>query len=233
MKIRFACTSLAAVLLASGACMSLSTTPADASGPTISRSIGAQIQEAQKDLQAKDFQGAMAALKQAQAASDLKPYDVYIINRLMVGAAIGLNDMATAASAEEAAIDSQGMPDDDKKAVLHDALQLSAFEKQWNKTITYGQQLQQMNGLDDETSANVALAYYNTNDFAHAQQFAQQSIDLAKAAGKQPNQNSLEIIMSSQAKQNNQAGAEQTLEQLAIQNNTGRSSSTSRSAPKA
>jgi hypothetical protein len=66
----------------------------------------------------------------------------------------------------------------------------------------------------------LALAYYETNDFAHAQQYAQQSISLAKAAGQPPDQNALMIVMSSQVKQNNQAGAEQTLEQLALQSNT-------------
>jgi hypothetical protein len=188
--------------------------------PRVSKAVGPQIVDAQKSLQSKDFQGAMTALKTAQANPDRKPYDDYIINRLIAQTAIGLNDMATAATAEEAAADSPAMPPDDSKALYHDALQLSAFVKQWPKTIEYGQRLIQLNQLDGLTAANLALAYYNTNDFAHAQQYAQQSIDLAKAAGQQPDQNALEIVMSSQVKQNNQAGAAQTLEQIAVATNT-------------
>ena len=186
----------------------------------ISKSVAEPVMEAQKDLESKDFQGAMTQLKTVQAASDRTPFDDYIINRLIAGAAIGLNDMATAATAQEAAADSPAMPDDDKKAVYHDALQLSAYLKQWPKTIVYGQQLAALNGLDYQTAANLAIAYYSSNDFPHAQQYAQQAIQLAKAAGQTPDQNAMNIVMSSEVKQNNQAGAEQTLEQMAVTNNS-------------
>ncbi|HEY3778856.1 MAG TPA: hypothetical protein VGL35_12440 [Rhizomicrobium sp.] len=194
--------------------------PARSSGGKahVSKSVAPDISDAQKALQSKDFQGAIAKLKAAQTVTDRQPYDDYAINRLMAAAAIGLNDMPTAATAEEAAADSPAMPDEDKKAVLHDALQLSAEEKQWPKTITYGQQLAQLNGLDAQTAGILAIAYYDTNDFAHAQQYAQQSIALAKAAGQPADPNAMQIVMGSQVKQNNQAGAEQTLEQIALQN---------------
>ncbi|HEX4079433.1 MAG TPA: tetratricopeptide repeat protein [Rhizomicrobium sp.] len=208
-------TFLTALLL----CASAGIPGAALAAPKLSNAVGPQVVDAQKSLQAKDFQGAMAKLKAAQGATD-KPYDIYIINRLIAAAAIGLNDMVTAASAEEAAADSPAMPDDDKKSVYHDAMQLSAYMKQWPKTIAYGQQLVQMNALDYQTAGNLAIAYYSTNDFTDAQKYAQSSVALAKAAGQPPDPNAMNIIMSSQVKQNNQAGAEQTLEQIAMQNNT-------------
>ncbi|HEY6578216.1 MAG TPA: tetratricopeptide repeat protein [Rhizomicrobium sp.] len=185
----------------------------------LSRDVAPKIVDAQKLIQGKDYQGAMAELRALQGTAT-KDYDVYIVNRLIASAAIGLNDLAAAATAEEAAADSPAMPDDDRKSVIHDALQLSAYVKQWPKTIAYGQELAQLNGLDAQTAGNLAIAYYSTNDFAHAQQYAQQSMAMAKAAGQPPDPNALQIVMSSQVKQNNQAGAEQTLEQIALQNNT-------------
>ncbi|HEX4156882.1 MAG TPA: hypothetical protein VHY79_00265 [Rhizomicrobium sp.] len=187
--------------------------------PHLSKSAGPDIIDAQKMVQAKDFQGALAKLKTLQGTAT-DPYDVYVINRLIAAAAIGLNDMATAAPAEEAAADSPAMPDDDKKAMYHDALQLSAAVNQWPKTIDYGQKLAQLNGLDAQTVGILAIAYYNTKDFAHAQQYAQQSVDLSKAAGQTPDPNALEIVLNSQVNQNNQSGASQTLEQMAVQNGT-------------
>jgi hypothetical protein len=176
--------------------------------------------DAQKALQAKDFQGAMAKLKEAQGVSDRTDYDNYIINRLMMSTAVGLNDMASAATAAEAAADSTAVPDAEKKDVLHDALQLATVQKQYAKVAQYGQQLAAMNALDYQTTGMLALAYYETNDFTRAQQYAQQSISLAKAAGQPADQNALMIVMSSQVKQNNQAGAEQTLEQMVLQSNS-------------
>lgn len=204
-----------------GGMSSSSSAPARSGGKAhLSKSVGPQIIDAQKLLQSKDFQGAIAKLKEAQAVTDRTPYDDYIIDRLMAAAAVGLNDMATATAAEEAAADSPAMPDEDRKSVFHDALQMSAIEKQWPKTIAYGQQLAQMNGLDSQTAGNLAIAYYDTNDFPHAQQYAQQSIALAKAAGQQPDPNAMQIVMGSEIKQNNTAAVEQNLEQLAVQNNS-------------
>jgi tetratricopeptide (TPR) repeat protein len=185
----------------------------------VSKAVAPQIMDAQKAIQAKDFQGGIAKLKEAQAVADRTDFDNYIIARLMMSAAVGLNDMATAASAAEVAADSPALPDDDKKAVLHDALQLATVQKHFPKVIQYGQQLAAMNGLDYQTASMLAIAYYEGNDFPHAQQYAQQSIALSKAAGQTADQNAMMIVMSSQVKQNNQAGAEQTLEQLALQSN--------------
>lgn len=184
------------------------------SGPHLSKDVGGAVSDVQKALQAGDIPTAMAKIKEAQAISDRSDYDNYIINRLLAFAAIKSNDYATAATAEEAAADSPAMPDDDKKAVLHDAVLLSGQAKHYQKTIAYGQQLIQLNGMDDQTTWTLAVAYYEAGDMAHAQQYAQQEIDMAKAAGKAPNPQALQIVMNSEVKQNNQAGAQQTLEQL-------------------
>ncbi|HLY04423.1 MAG TPA: tetratricopeptide repeat protein [Rhizomicrobium sp.] len=183
----------------------------------VSKAAGPTIIDAQKALQAKDFQGAMAKLKEAQAIADRTDFDTYIINRMMMSAAVGLNDMATAATAAEAAAASPAMPDADRASVLHDALQLATVQKQYPQVIQYGQQLVAMNGLDYTTASMLAIAYYDSKDYPHAQQYAQQSIQLAKAAGQPPDQNALLIIEGSQANTHNEAGAEQTLEQMALQ----------------
>jgi hypothetical protein len=216
-------TLLSAFLLCSAMSIGLLTnlpTAMAASKQSISKGVTPQIMDAQKAIEAKDFQGAMAKLKEAQAVPDRSDFDNYIINRLMMSTAVGLNDMATAAVSAEAAAESPALPDDQKKEVLHDALELATVQKQYQKVVQYGQQLAAMNALDYQTTGMLALAYYQTNDFSHAQQYAQQSISLAKAAGQPPDQNALMIVMSSQVKQNNQAGAEQTLEQIALQNNS-------------
>lgn len=180
----------------------------------VSKSASPAVAEAQKDLQANDFQGAIAKLKEAQAITDRTDFDNYVINSMLAFAYIKVNDNTTATTYEEAAADSPALPEDNKKSILHDALLLSAQAKHYQKTIAYGTQLAALNGTDDQTTTDMAIAYYETGDTAHAQQFAQQGIDMAKAAGKQPNPGLLQIVMNGQVKSNNQAGAEQTLEQL-------------------
>jgi len=94
-------TLLSAFLLCSAMNIGIIAGPgtAVAASQKISKGVTSQIMDAQKALQAKDFQGAMAKLKEAQAVSDRTDFDNYIINRLTMSAAVGLNDMATAATA--------------------------------------------------------------------------------------------------------------------------------------
>jgi hypothetical protein len=182
----------------------------------LSSAVLKPLAEAQKLFNAGDLAGALVKLKEAQAVPDRKPIDDYTINQFLGGIAIKQNDYAAAAVAYEAMADSPALPDDpvQKKSILHNALLLSAQAKHYQKTVVYGQQLQALNGMDEQTTTSLAIAYFNLNDLPHAQQAAQQAIDLAKAAGKEPDPGMLQIVMNSQVTSNNQAGAEQTLEQL-------------------
>jgi hypothetical protein len=217
MKTSFVRAAFAASLLSSAA-IGAAILPAGTAvaADKVSNAVAKPLSEAQKLIQSGDFQGALAKVKEAQAASTGKPYDDYKVNQFLAVVEIKLNDFAAAATAEEAAADSPAIPDEDKKSEFHDALLISAQQKQYAKTIAYGQQLAALNAMDDQTTAALAIAYYETGDVAHAQQYAQQGIDMAKAAGKQPDPGLLQIVMNAQVKQNNQSGAEATLEQLAI-----------------
>lgn len=196
------------------------TSHSESSKPHLSKTVGPLLVDAQKSAEAKDYAGAMAKIKAAQVATDRTPFDDYEINRVLFNVAISLHDSQTAGAAIEAAADSPAMPEADKKPILNNALLMSGNLQQWSKTIAYGQQLAAINGLDAQTAGILAIAYYDTNDYPHAQQSAQQSISLAKAAGQPPDPNALKIIESSQAKQGNEMGAEQSLEQIAVQNPT-------------
>ena len=99
---------------------------------------------------------------------------------------------------------------------LHNAILLSAQAQHWPQVIADAKQLEALKGMDDKAYAVLGQAYYFTKDIANAKLAAQKSVDMAKAAGQQPQQAALEIIMSAQAKGNDQAAALKTLETLAV-----------------
>ena len=220
MKKQFARAALATVLLCSsaGAVMMVSTTTAMAE-EKVSRAVGTSLNDVLAAVQAKDFKTAHDKLAEADAVADKSEFDKFKINQIRAYLAVQESDYATATTAYEAMLASPafaGLEEGDKKSTLHNGILLSAQAKHWPQVIADAQQLEALNAADDKTYAVLGQAYYFTNDFANAQTAAQKSVDMAKAAGQQPQQASLEIIMSAQAKSNDQAGALKTLEDLAV-----------------
>jgi hypothetical protein len=211
--------ALATFLMSMTAGTALMTAPAfaadDNAAPKVSRDVAKPLAEAQKDLQKSDAQSAMAAIKEAQGVSDKTPEDDYVINEFLANAAIMTKDYKTAQQAYEAMANSPVAPAAEKPKTLHNLVILSYQNKDYAKTAQYGKQLAALGPLDANTAAALAQAYYFTDDYADAEALTQKVVDADKAAGQAPDKNSLQILMSSQAKRNDQAGAAQTLRLLA------------------
>lgn len=211
--------AVAASVSASVCALSLISPQQATAAEKISKSVAPALAAAQKAAQAGNWQEALNQAKGAQSVGDRTPFDDVEINYFIGLAAINLKDMATATTAFEAAADSPantGLDAPDRTQLYHNALILAGNAQQWQKVIAYGQALEQQNSLDDVAAVDVAVAYYNLKDPARAQQYAQKSVDLAKAAGKPPNENAQRILMNAQA-QANPAAAEQMLENVVLQ----------------
>src|SRR5581483_6847769 len=185
----------------------------------VTPAVGKALNDAIAAIQQKDYKTALTHVQEAQAVPNRTPYDDYRINQILTNVAFSMQNLPLADQAAEAAADSPAIPAEDKTGILKNALLLSAEEKHWAKAVSYGQQLDTMNALDDTTAADYAVALYNTNDQAKALKFAQKSVDLAKAANKQPDPAAQQIIMNSQAKSNPEAAA-QMLENIVAQTNS-------------
>jgi len=208
-----------ALFLSTSATAALLLVPAAVAAEHLSKGVQSALAESQKLNQAGDMQGALAKVKEAQAVPDRTPHDDFVINQFLGGISANLKDYATAATAYDAVLASPefaALTDAEKKATLHDAIIVSSNAQHWQNAITYSQRLSAMQALDDGLLALTAIAYYNLKDSAHAKEFAQKSIDAAKAAGKQPDQGALEIIQNAEAK-SNPAAAELALENVVLQ----------------
>ena len=181
--------------------------------------IGKALQNAQDALKKNDTAGADAAVKEAQAVPDPTPIETYYINKFVAAVAIQKKDYPTAYAAYKTNAASPVMPDADKKDTYHNGMLLASMQKDWPTVLAFGKQLEAMNAMDDQSYGVYALAYYNTNDMANAKSYAQKAIDIDKAAGKQPNQTAMEIVLGAQANSHDQAGAVSTLEQIVVQSN--------------
>ena len=180
--------------------------------PTVSKSIGKQLSDAQKAVTAKDWPTAFAKLKEAQAVADLTDYDKYIINFYLGVAYFQTNDHTSAMAAFEAAAQSTSEPPEQHAQAMRLAIELENEAKNYGKVIELGQQAIKNNEVDGSIATALSIAYYSTNDFANAATWSQKAIDISKAAGKTPEHGAYEVLLMSQNKSKNMPAVIKTLE---------------------
>lgn len=186
------------------------------SGPSISRSVGKPLSEADKAMKANDLATAAAKVQEAQAAEGRTPFDDYTIDQFAANLALKQNDLKSAEKYFKAAAESPAMPADDKKNLYTVTVQVATNVQDWPTIVTYGKQLQAMNALEANLVEPYAVALYNTGDQAGALQVAQTQIAADKAANRQPSQALLQIVLNGQAGSKDNAGAIATLEGLVV-----------------
>ena len=218
MKRHYLLAAFAAALLATTAPSHSAVTSSKEKGPNVTPAVAKSLQSAQKLLQANppDFKTALDLVHEAQAVPNRTPDDDYMINQFVATVAVGTQDYATATVAYEALADSPLLAQDDSKAtILTNAVLLATAKEHYQKAVHYGDMLAALGPLTYKVEANLAVAYYDLKDNAHAQTYAQKAVDDAKAAGQQPDPNALSVLYNMRLK--NPAEAEATLEQMAAQ----------------
>src|SRR5579863_6599422 len=210
---------LMAALFAASASVALLASPALAATPKLTTAVNNALAEAQKAANGGDLAAANAAIAKARAVATRTDYDDYMINTVTIAVAVKGQDMATAETAAEAAADSPAVPEDQKPNALRTALILANNQKHYDKSVTYAKQLVTTNPTDPVTQTAITQAFYLAKDFPDALSFTQKRIDSEKAAGKQSDRATLQIMLDIQVAMKDEAGAERTLEQLVAQFN--------------
>jgi tetratricopeptide (TPR) repeat protein len=191
-------------------------TSAASAAPSVSHSLAKPLTAAQESMKTNDFAGALAHMQEAQAVAERTDFDNYVINQFLGNIYIGLKDYANAAKAFEAMAASPALPPADKSNVSATIVQLAVNTNDWPTAIKYGEQLQAAGPLPAILAEQLAVAYYNSGDHAKANVLAKAQIDADKAAGRQPSQALLQIVVNSQAGSKDMAGAMATLEGLVV-----------------
>ncbi len=198
-----------------GAALTAAPAVAATSKPQVSKAVSKPLSEAQKAFTAKDWPTMLAKLKDAQAVTDLTDYDKYVINYFMGLALYNSGDKTGSTPYFLAAAESTSAPPDEKTTALRIALDLENDAKNYAKVIELGQQAAKAGPLESNVAAIIAIAYYNTNDYANAKDYAQKSIDAVTATGKTPERGAYQVVLMVQNRQKDFSGETKTLETMA------------------
>lgn len=168
----------------------------------LSADVGKPLQEAQAALSSKDYKGALAKIKEAEAKSKKSPYETYVINQMRGAAAAGAGDMATAATSFEAALATGQVPPEDALKLQETVVQVYYSAKNFPKTIEALNKYKSMGGNKPAVLGLAPQALYLGGKYAEAaKELSAQIVELEKA-GKQPTETQLQLLASCALKQN-------------------------------
>ena len=190
---------------------------AKAAGPQVRVPVGKPLNDAMKLVDTKDFAGALAKVREADAVMDKTPFEEYQVTKYMGFIAINqsMPDYAAATVAYNRQIASGGAPDAEKPNMYNVAMRLNYQAMDYKNVIKNAADLQKIMPLDDVGYLVLIQSYYNTDDFANAATAAKAEIAAKIAANMKPTEDVLGLLLNAQIKNKDEGGARQTLDQLA------------------
>jgi tetratricopeptide (TPR) repeat protein len=187
---------------------------ADKPKPTVSRQIGKELQQAQKDDQSGHFKEALDQLDKANAYAKKTPYDKHVINELSRYAYIKTHDYKSAVPGMEALID-DGFTDPAEVKELVKNLSVIEYQlKNYDKAIEYGERAIKGGYPDATTYTLVSQSYYLKGDFKGTLRFTRNRVDEEVKSGETPKEPELELILSSCVKLMDQQCETRALERM-------------------
>jgi hypothetical protein len=180
-------------------------------GPTVSKALAKPLKAAQDALQARHWDAVLASLKEAQTTPGEKTaYDNFVINQMLGFVYVQKQDFVGAAPALEAAAQSQYATPEQQKAWLQALMGIYFGQKNYAKTVEFGQQLVKRGVTDSDTYSTIADSQSKLGDWKGAADTIQQAV----ARQSKPDKKLLEFQWNCYVKVNDSADAGKVIEQL-------------------
>lgn len=180
----------------------------------VSSKVGKPLKEARDLMDAKKWKEALAKTKEVAAIEGKNATEEAIINEMLAFCMVNLKDYAGAVAVYETMLAAgQFKKEEEPKRILNMA-QIYFALKNYQKAIELSERYLKVAGADLEVLRQISQAYYLQNNFARSEEYAKRIIDTAKKQGKPVEEEWLQLLMSTQHKQNKKADVVATLEQL-------------------
>lgn len=182
--------------------------------PKISKQVAVPLQAAQKAMQAKQWDTALAELKKAQAIEKKTPVEDYQIDEFLGYILLQQKKYKDAAVVFERMLNSGLVPaaqvDERTKAVA----QMYFQEKDYKKAIEWARKWLDKHPNQEDMMVLLGQAYYLQEDYKNAGDIMSKVVANAEKAGQAPKENYLQIVMSSHFKLDDKDGIADTLKKL-------------------
>ena len=209
--------ALALTLAMGAASASLISATAQAAEPAnkvTTKAVAEPLKKAQEAMKNKQWDAALAAIKQAQASEKKTPFETYQIDEFLGYVLIQQKKFGEAAQVFERMLNSGFVPaeqvDDRTKTVA----QLYFQVKDYKKSAEWAKKWLDKHPGDEAISVLLGQSYYVMNDYKNAAQTMSAVSTAAERGGRAPQENWLQIVLSSQFKLDNKDGIADALKKL-------------------
>ncbi len=210
-KATYVLSAALAVCSVAGVTAALLLVPATATAEQqVGPAVGKQLKAAQDAIKKKNWNGALASIKQAQDVSGKTAFEQYKINELLWYVYLQQGRNLDAARLLEQQVASGQMPAGEKVQRTKTLAQLYYRGDSYGKAVQYANQYLKAVPGDQDMQLLVAQAYYQQKDYKNAIAAA----DRMTAGGKRPSEDVLQLMLRSSYEINDPAGTAKALDLL-------------------
>lgn len=182
----------------------------------VSSKVGKPLKQARTLMEEKKWKEALAKTREVAAITGKSPAEEAIVNEMLAYCMMNLKDYAGAVAVYETMLAANQFPAEEVPKRILTMSQIYFSLKNYPKSIQYGERYLKEAGANLDVMRQVSQAYYLQNNFARAGEYAQQLINTAKKNGSPVKEEWLQLLMSTQHKQNKKTDVVATLEQLLV-----------------
>lgn len=178
------------------------------------REVAKPLQAAMNAIEKKQWDQALAQLKQAQAVEKKTAFEAFKIDEMLAFVLVQQKKIAEAAPVLERVVNSGMLPPDQQDARIKALAQTYFSLKQYNKAVDWAQRWLKNHPGDQEMSVLLGQAYFLIKDYQKAIDTMDRVITASEKAGRKPEEGWLQIVLSSYYQIKDNDGLTQTMRRM-------------------
>lgn len=178
------------------------------------KAVATPLKAAQEAMQKKQWDTALTEIKKAQAVEKKTPFEAYQIDEFMGYVLIQQKKFGDAAPVFERMLNSGMVPADQVDERTKTVAQLYFQVKEYNKAAQWAKKWLEKHPNTEDMGILLGQSQYLLNDFKGAAATMTNVVNNAEKAGRKPDENWIQIVMSSQFKLDNRDGIGEALKKM-------------------
>jgi tetratricopeptide (TPR) repeat protein len=187
---------------------------AEPNGKVTTKAVAEPLKKAQEAMKNKQWDAALSAIKQAQASEKKTPFEAYQIDEFLGYVLIQQKKFGEAAPVFERMINSGFLPAEQVDERTKTVAQLYFQVKDYKKSAEWAKKWLDKHPGQEEMAVLLGQSYYVMNDYKNAAATMTSVVNNAERGGRTPQENWLQIVLSSQFKLENKDGIAEALKKL-------------------